>query len=300
MSPFEQTPLAAFNTVSLTNAALAYAAASIPVFPLRPRDKQPMVPNGFYCATTDAAIIRRWWQREPCANIGAACGTPSGWWVIDIDPRHHGLASFEQLCQDLDRDAGNGPLSSLLSLTRRHLTGGGGAHLVFRKRTDVQVRMASATNFAGYQGIDFRGDRSYIVVAPSVHPCGGIYQWQNEQPLILFPSTLVHRWMDHRRQAFAAQTRVHAIRPSSDVRPRRRNEPQLYVHYALSRATVGQRNRYALYLACRLVEDAGLSWHQAVPWMHEYVAGLCQADHPYTEQEALSALDWAFRQLRAA
>ncbi len=300
MRPFEQTPLSAFNTASLAEAALAYAAAGIAVFPLKPQDKRPIVPHGFYSATTDRSLIRRWWRNEPRANIGVVCGAPSGWWVIDIDPRHHGLASLEQLQRDLDRDATDGSPSSLLSLTRRQLTGGGGAHLIFRERTDVQVRLTSATNFAGYQGIDLRGNRSYIAVAPSVHPSGGVYQWQNAQPLVLFPDALLTRWLEHRRQVLGEHARFRAARPSSDPRDRRGNEPRFYLHYALSRAVVGQRNRYALYLACRLVENAGLSWHQAVPWMYEYVAGLCQADHPYTVREALSALDWAFRHLGAA
>src|SRR5579883_1356427 len=195
MVPFEQIPLSAFNTASLAEAALAYAAAGIAVFPLKPQDKRPIVPHGFYSATTDRSLIRRWWRSEPRANIGVVCGAPSGWWVIDIDPRHHGLASLEQLQRDLDRDATHGSPSSLLSLTRRQLTGGGGAHLVFRERTDVQVRVRSATNFAGYQGIDLRGNRSYIAVAPSVHPSGGVYQWQNEQPLVLFPDALLTRWL---------------------------------------------------------------------------------------------------------
>lgn len=300
MSSFEHTPLAAFNTASLAEAALAYAATGIPVFPLRPREKQPMVPHGFYRATTDASTIRRWWQREPRANIGVACGTPSGWWVIDIDPRHAGLASFAQLQRDLDRMANDGSLSSLLVATRRQLTGGSGAHLVFRKRTDMQVRMTSATNFAGYQGIDLRADRSYIAVAPSVHPSGGLYQWQNAQPLLLFPLALVERWMEHRRRAFATQTRAQSYRPATGPRPLRRHDPRFYLQYALSQASVGQRNRYALYLACRLVEDVGLTWNQAAPWMCEYAACVMQADHPYTEREALSALDWAFKRALAA
>ncbi len=300
MLPFEQTPLSAFNTASLAEAALAYAAAGIPVFPLKPQEKRPIVPNGFYSATTDKNIIYRWWQREPRANIGVVCGSPSGWWVIDVDTRHNGLTSLEQLQKDLDHDASDNQPSLLLFLTRRQLTGGGGAHLLFRERTDLQVRMTSATNFAGYQGIDFRGNRSYIAVAPSVHPSGGIYQWQNEQSLVLFPDALVKRWIEHRRKIIVDRTRFQEPRPSSGPRPFRRGDPRLYLQYALSRAVVGQRNQYALYLACRLVEDAGLSWHQAVPWMYEYVASLCQADHPYTEREALSALDWAFKHLGAA
>ena len=260
-----------------------------------------MVPHGFYRATTDRNVIRRWWQREPYANIGVTCGTPSGWWVIDIDPRHGGLTSLARLHEALERLVAQESLAAPLYTTRRQLTGGNGAHLVFRKRADAPAEMTSTTNFAGYQGIDLRGERSYIAVAPSVHPSGSLYQWQTAQPLLLFPQALVACWLRHRQQRFASVSHPQPIHSAPQTHmPSRRNEPQFYLRYALSQAVVGQRNRYALYLACRLVEDVGLNWEDAAGWMGEYVACVTQADHPYTEREALSALGWAFRQARAA
>ena len=294
------------NTASLVDAALAYARSGLPVFPLLPGEKRPMVAHGFYSATTNLALIRRWWRQRPLANIGIACGEPSGWWVIDVDPRHGGWEALEQLHQDMNLTAKDGSLSWLLHTTRCQWTGGDGVHLLFHRRPDLAAELATMPNFAGYQGIDFKGERSYVVVAPSVHPSGKRYAWLNTQPLVAFPDTLVQCWRLHRQRNVPA----HRSSPSTRVRATdqlhkedqgfQHAKPQCYLTYAVSQATIGQRNRYALYLACRLVEREGLAWDQAIPWMLEYVASVPQMDHPYTEDQALAALDWALRQLYVA
>lgn len=300
MPSFENDLLSACNHVSLAEAALAYAAAGLPIFPLRPRAKQPMVQGGFKRATTNAFLIRRWWRETPLANIGVACGEPSGWWVLDIDPRHEGLVSLAHIQQEVDRTATPGTFATLLISTLRQLTGGGGVHVLFQRRDDLVGRVTTTTNWAGYTGIDIRAEGSYILVAPSVHPHGGVYQWQNDLPLIPFPDELVTLGEARRaRQRWSSVAFARSTRPR-DPQPFGRKAPRVYLRYALSQATVGQRNRFACYLACRLVEDVGLDWPQAVPWMCEFVAHVSQTDHPYTEREALSALAWAFQHLQAA
>jgi hypothetical protein len=295
-SAFEAVPIWKFNAApSLLQAALAYAEVGVAVFPVEPRGKRPLTPHGLYNATIDPGRIHAWWERWPQANIGLPCRL---WWVLDIDPAHGGLHSFQQL---LLHEAA---FSSMH--TRRQLTGGGGAHLLFKARTDLgSITLSNTPNFAGLAGLDLRVAGGYIVVSPSVHRTGGVYQWQNELPLLPFPDTLIERWIAHRQQAFAPRSGTNTASTSqenneftnryTDHAPRR-SEPRYYLHYALSRAIVGQRNRYALYLACRLILDVGLSWQQAAPWMREYANCVPQYDHPYTEEEALSCLDWALRQ----
>ena len=65
--------------------AAYYAASGLHVFPLVPRTKEPFkYSHGLHDATTDAEQVRRWWNQNPNANIGIACG-PSGLLVIDCD-----------------------------------------------------------------------------------------------------------------------------------------------------------------------------------------------------------------------
>jgi hypothetical protein len=71
-------------------AALAYAARGWAVFPLGEGSKLPKIAKkdggrGFHDATTDAAVVRSWWQRWPKANIGIRTGEVSGLLVVDID-----------------------------------------------------------------------------------------------------------------------------------------------------------------------------------------------------------------------
>jgi hypothetical protein len=279
--------LAVMNTASLADAALAYARAGLPVFPLAPGGKQPIVAHGFYRATTDLTFVRRWWKEQPLANIGVACGKPSDWWVLDIDPRHGGWEALEQLQHALDQETSDRLVSGLLHATRRQRTGGDGVHLIFRRRADLAAELTTMPNFAGYQGIDFKGDRGYILVSPSVHPSGKRYQWLNDQPLVPFPDALYQRWIIARQQHLASFTSS-ARRSPNQLRGHQgfhANEPGSYLHYAVSQGSV---------------ERLGLTWDQAVPWMLEYVSRVPQCGHPYTEREALNALAWAFRQRSAA
>jgi Bifunctional DNA primase/polymerase, N-terminal len=69
-------------------AALRYASQGVPVFPLAPRSKFPLISaandgHGLHDATTDAARIQAWWMAHPTANIGLR--TSISFDVIDLD-----------------------------------------------------------------------------------------------------------------------------------------------------------------------------------------------------------------------
>lgn len=142
-------------------AALAYAKRGWMVFPLKPGEKTPLTPNGFKDATTNENIIVRWWDRWPDANIGIATGPESGIWVLDIDAP--------------DGDKSLGALESELATLPRTLeqvTGGGGKQLFFRwPAREIRNRQGLRP------GIDVRGNGGYVVVPPSLHPCGKRYEW---------------------------------------------------------------------------------------------------------------------------
>ncbi|MGR9117669.1 MAG: bifunctional DNA primase/polymerase, partial [Gammaproteobacteria bacterium] len=120
-----------------------------------------LVPIGQKQATTDKEIIKRWWNRQPDANIGIFL-EPSKLCAIDIDPRNGGHYTFE----DLEHQHGKITSDCL------QFTGGGGEHLLFSLPANLQ-------NLPGKlgAGIDLKLN-GYIVVEPSNHISGGVYEWE--------------------------------------------------------------------------------------------------------------------------
>lgn len=185
------------------DAALAYAALGIKVFRVRrskapyancPRcDKQSSVYvkhrpeecrcgvptcHGFWAATTDPDLIRKWWTEEPDANVGAPCKL-NGWAVLDIDPRNGG---YESLCA-LESRVG------VLPGTTTQITGGDGLHMLY---------LSPGFDLPGepFPGIDFKHN-GYILLAPSVHSSGNHYQWAGpgtfRKPSTSWPEALLPR-----------------------------------------------------------------------------------------------------------
>jgi putative DNA primase/helicase len=161
----------------MREAALAYAAAGIPVFPLV--GKQPLetagdinidgieIPKGhggFHQATADIGKVSRWWAEYPDANIGTPTGRHRDAMTGELN-----TLPFDVL--DIDGDLGRQSLDQLTDIhggipsSAYQRTGSGGFHYCFA--SDGAIRN-SAGGIA--PGIDVRGTGGYIVVAPSIHP----------------------------------------------------------------------------------------------------------------------------------
>ncbi len=145
--------------------ALVYASFGLPVFPVVRGGKRPLVEKGFHSASLDQAVIRAWWANWQNANIGVATGTSARVWVLDVDPRHGGGRSLDELVKK------NGPLPA----TPQVLTGGGGMHFYFRLRQEDVVRLRSRTGVL--PGIDVKSAGGYVVAAGSTHESGNRYAW---------------------------------------------------------------------------------------------------------------------------
>ena len=117
-------------------AALYYAALGWAVLPLHTiknracscgnkncnsPGKHPRCSHGVKDATIDPITISRWWKKWPKANIGIATGAISHLLVLDIDPRHGGTESLDQLSDRYGK----------LPDTIESLTGGDGRHIFF-------------------------------------------------------------------------------------------------------------------------------------------------------------------------
>jgi hypothetical protein len=151
--------------------ALAYAALGIPVMPLfepgadgscscaRTRcaypGKHPRNRHGLNAASTDPAVIHRWWTTWPGANIGGRTGVVFD--VCDIDTAD-GVQAVRPL---LGADHRTTPLVR---------TGSGGWHLIF-----APTGHGNRVRFL--PGVDWRGAGGYVVLPPSRHASGRSYQF---------------------------------------------------------------------------------------------------------------------------
>ncbi len=138
---------------SLRDAALRYAAAGWPVFPCWPGRKEPhgaLVPHGLKNATTDPAVICRWWAACPGANVAIATGEP-GPDVLDIDIKHgDGRKALRRLAEA-------GLTSGACAMIR---TRSGGLHVYYRGTGQNNGRLRG-------HDVDFRASGGYVVAPPS-------------------------------------------------------------------------------------------------------------------------------------
>lgn len=142
--------------------ARKYADMKWQSFPCKPSDKTPLV-RWADVATVEDNMLAGWWDTNPAANIGIACGKRSGIVVLDVDAGHGGYESLAELQARYGR----------LPETPVSKTGSGGEHIIFA-HPGIEIR-----NSAGKlgPGLDIRGDGGYIVAPPSLHPNGNRYEW---------------------------------------------------------------------------------------------------------------------------
>ena len=146
-------------TTTLLDAALWYARNGIPVFPCKPRGKEPLTPHGFKDATTDEVRISEYWGRSPDANIGIPTGAVTELLVVDCDPRNGGPVDRSSFVEMF------GPVPE----TAEVITGSGGRHFFFRHSGGVVPKMLA-------RGVDLKGDGGYVVAPPSIYPNGQLYE----------------------------------------------------------------------------------------------------------------------------
>lgn len=144
------------DATSLAAWASAYAAYGWPVFPLAPRNKQPLTKNGFQDATVHPDQIADWWRFWPDANIGLPTGISFD--VLDVDGRDAAAVLTEHIGDSYWHP---GPVAQT----------GKGWHLLFCPTGRGNgAKLLNTT-------LDFRGLGGYIVAPPSIHPKGHRYEW---------------------------------------------------------------------------------------------------------------------------
>ncbi len=152
-------------TDTLASASFRYALRRVAVFPLAPGSKLPIKgSHGLRDATDDQDVTRVRWQRTPQANIAAATGSRSGFWVLDVD-----MPDGPKSLAALEAEHGSLPVTIEASTPR------GGRHLYWGWSADGPEIRNSAGRIG--TGLDVRGEGGSIVLPPSVLADGRCYRW---------------------------------------------------------------------------------------------------------------------------
>jgi hypothetical protein len=144
----------------LLEAALAYAAGGLHVFPCKPAAKKPATPRGCLDATTNPEQIAQWWRANDF-NVAVATGEASQLFIADIDGLD-GAAALRKL------EATHGELPPTWDV----LTPNDGRHIGFAWPHSPVRNSASRVA----PNIDVRGQGGYVLVPPSRLACGA-YTW---------------------------------------------------------------------------------------------------------------------------
>ena len=156
--------------MSLAIEALWILREGFPVIPVERHSKKPLVRwQPYQQRLQTEQEVKNWWERWPDANIGMPTGSLSRLVVLDCDSPDAleiFMTRFPEARDTVQAQTGRG----------RH----------FYFKWEPGIRTASA--ILG-PGIDLRGEGGFIILPPSVHSNGKIYEWLNDSdPLPLPPS----------------------------------------------------------------------------------------------------------------
>lgn len=126
---------------------------------------------------TQKYILKRF-KQNPSLNVGFVI---YGFVVIDVDFRHGGHYSFDELKNEL-----GGLSHSMLVRT------GNGIHIYCFTVSQLRTRTNAFSHLfiSGKSGIDLRASGSIVVAPGSVHANGNLYEWQSTFP----PEQLPDEW----------------------------------------------------------------------------------------------------------
>lgn len=66
-------------------AIITWAKQDLPILPLAPKGKKPIIPGGVHSATLNKKALRKYFGTHPEANYGVATGAVAGAFVVDVD-----------------------------------------------------------------------------------------------------------------------------------------------------------------------------------------------------------------------
>ena len=204
---------------------------------------------------TDEELVS-WFQKTRC-NIGVICGQISGIAVLDTDSPE----IAERLLREL-------PKTPMMTKTAK------GLHFFYRLEEGQHVPPRVRVNRLM---LDVRGETSYVVAAPSIHPeTGKTYERIGSWDLQAVPS-FSPAW-------------VEAEEPASAVSRKTVKNPVSYI--SKIRAVQGSGGSNATFRVACILRDAGLSEAEALAAMVEW--NQTNAEPKWTVKELLHKVQDAF------
>jgi hypothetical protein len=139
------------------------------VFPLAIREKNPITQHGVDDASNDLSQIEKWWGKGQQYNIGLSC-EKSDLAIVDLDSPQ-AMQRWHLILDAL----GYSNMQTAIVKTAK------GEHWYFRQpNTQKMTNTQKGKKHDGtveIEKIERRGIGGYVVLPPSIHPTGVIYDW---------------------------------------------------------------------------------------------------------------------------
>lgn len=152
-----------------------YVDSGWSILPVKPEEKRPFMTNWLQYNHTRASakMVENWFKSLSGAGVGVVTGKISNIVVLDV----------ENYCKI--------PIDELLKKYPTQMysrTGSGGYHLFYQYPTGSH----KISNRVGiFEGADLRADGGFIVLPPTRHPSGGMYEWVQTGIPGVFPLALL-------------------------------------------------------------------------------------------------------------
>ncbi len=153
----------------------SYVDSGWSILPVKPEEKRPYMTNWLQYMRVKATQkqVDNWFNNLAGAGVGVVTGKISNIVVLDV----------ESYCKT--------PIEELLKKYPTQLiarSGSGGWHLYYQYPTGI----SKVSNRVGiFEGADLRGDGGFIVLPPTRHPNGGVYEWVQKGIPGTFPLALL-------------------------------------------------------------------------------------------------------------
>jgi hypothetical protein len=236
------------------------------------------------------------WQRWPLANVGTLTGECHNRLVTDLDIDELTIGQLEEL-------AGIGGVR-----TPALVSGSGGQHRIWLFPVGQDVRCSADARIA--PGFHVRANRGLEVLPPSLHKSGQQYSWlpglsPEDVPLAQLPAELVQRML----KKFPDSGNWHSDRPVSGPFPVSGkviewpvspvgSMADYWLQWAVRTARAGTRHHTGNTLAVLLHNNAvGIDEARTAMLRYAHAVNSLDEKDPYTPDEALSSLEWAYSQV---